>query len=250
MTNPIQQMDKAWYEQWFGTSHYRMLYRDRNEAEAQAFLYRLLEFLQPPKGCSMLDLACGYGRHARYLASKGYNVVGLDLSVDNINYANQFANEHLSFQVHDMREKFPVTDLDYIFNFFTSFGYFETDEEHLQSLQHVSNSLKPNGYFVLDFLNSPLTIQQLIPQRTKIVDGITYEMESAYDNGYITKRISFKEGERVKEDEERVRTFTLVDFERLFEQVGLVIVDIFGDYHLQPYQEMTSSRLLMIVRKA
>ncbi|MGZ8538498.1 MAG: class I SAM-dependent methyltransferase, partial [Flavisolibacter sp.] len=121
---------KEWYKEWFNSSFYHKLYFDRDENEASAFILRLLDHLKPPSGSFMLDVACGKGRHSKLLAEQGYDVTGIDISLDSIQNAKQFEQEHLHFFQHDMRLPAWINYFDYAFNFFTSFGYFATRREH------------------------------------------------------------------------------------------------------------------------
>nr|MCU0349019.1 methyltransferase domain-containing protein [Saprospiraceae bacterium] len=114
-----------WFKNWFNSPYYHLLYKNRDEQEAKNFIDRLLTELRPLDGATVLDLACGKGRYSRYLASKQYKVTGLDIAEESIRFAQQFENEHLSFFQHDMRLPYRINYFDYIFNFFTSFGYFE-----------------------------------------------------------------------------------------------------------------------------
>ncbi len=75
------------------------------------------------------------------MAEQGFDVTGIDLAPDTIAFANQFANDHLHFYVHDMRRLLCTNCFDYAFNFFTSFGYFETQREHLNTVHMVGPAL-------------------------------------------------------------------------------------------------------------
>jgi 2-polyprenyl-3-methyl-5-hydroxy-6-metoxy-1,4-benzoquinol methylase len=92
-----------WIEDWFGSTYYSMLYKHRNNNEASLFLNNLISFLKIPGGSSFLDCGCGKGRHSLYLAEKGYEVTGMDISEQNIQEAKRFEKANLSFYVHDMR---------------------------------------------------------------------------------------------------------------------------------------------------
>src|SRR6476469_4934477 len=98
----------AWYQQWFDSPYYHTLYFEHNEAEAQAFLQRLILYFKPAPGSRMLDAGCGRGRHSRMLAASGFDVTGTDLSPASISYAKQFEGERLHFYQHDMRLPFWV----------------------------------------------------------------------------------------------------------------------------------------------
>src|SRR5882757_7437708 len=93
----------SWFKEWFNSPYYHQLYFNRDEKEAAAFIHLLLEYLHPPAGARMVDIACGRGRHSKILAAKGYDVTGIDLSPENIAFARQFETEKLNFYQHDMR---------------------------------------------------------------------------------------------------------------------------------------------------
>src|SRR6185503_17631025 len=137
--------EQAWYKDWFNSPFYHKLYFERDEKEADAFIKKLIDRLKPAPGSRMLDVACGWGRHSRILASMGFSVIGIDLSPDSIALAHQYENENLSFFVHDMRLPFWGNYFDYAFNFFTSFGYFKTRREHDDSIRTITKSLRPRG---------------------------------------------------------------------------------------------------------
>src|SRR6476661_4677566 len=135
----------TWYEQWFNSPYYHKLYFHHDEAEARAIIQRLLQYLQPPPGSRMLDVACGRGRHSKMLAAAGFDVTGTDLSPESIAYAKQAETDLLHFYLHDMRLPFCINYFGYAFNFFTSFGYFATRREHDAAVRSISNSLKPSS---------------------------------------------------------------------------------------------------------
>jgi 2-polyprenyl-3-methyl-5-hydroxy-6-metoxy-1,4-benzoquinol methylase len=114
----------AWFKEWFDTSFYHQLYSNRNETEASAFIDELVAELQPPSDSLILDLGCGAGRHAKQLASQGFQVTGLDLAQSSITAAKKIHTPGAQFYRHDMRLPFGVCRFHYVFNFFTSFGYF------------------------------------------------------------------------------------------------------------------------------
>lgn len=242
-------MDKEWYKSWFDSPFYYILYKDRNEQEAKEFIDRLLAFLSPEKDARMLDLACGRGRYSRYLASKGFQVVGLDLSLSSIAFAREFETENLTFYRHDMRQPFRTNYFNFVFNFFTSFGYFDAEREHLRTIKNVANGLKPGGIFVLDFFNSDKVLSQLPADYSKKVDDYDFEIRKEFADGHIFKTISFFDAGRKFTFTEKVRAFSFADFGRLFEAAGLEMMHHFGDYFLNPYNHEQSDRLILIGKK-
>ncbi|WP_104735977.1 class I SAM-dependent methyltransferase [Hanstruepera ponticola] len=237
----------AWFASWFDTPFYHILYKDRDYEEAQLFMDNLTEYLNIPEQGSIMDLACGKGRHSVYLNSLGYDVTGVDLSENSIAHAKQYENESLHFQVHDMCKPFGKR-FDAVFNLFTSFGYFENEVDNLKTIQAIQANLKPFGFGVIDFMNTDFVIDNLVPNETKTVDGIDFNLKRTVENGYIIKDISFIHDGEAFHFQERVRAFTLDDFEALFEQANVYLLDVFGDYKLRKFDRKTSERLIMIFK--
>lgn len=243
-------METEWFKEWFGSPYYHILYKNRDETEARLFIDELLAFLKPAAGSHALDLACGKGRYSRYLAEKALFVTGLDISPSSIAYARQFENERLSFFQHDMRLPFRVNYFDLIFNFFTSFGYFENEYDHFRTIQNISKGLKPGGRFVLDFFNAEKVIRLLNPLETKEIDNYTFVIRKLVDQeGYILKKIDFEAEGREMEFTERVRAFSLTDFRTYFEKTSLTLEAVFGDYQLGDFDPEQSDRLILVAKK-
>ena len=93
-----------WFENWFDSPYYHILYKDRDYKEAEIFISNLINFLKPPKESKLLDLACGAGRHSIFINKMGYDVTGVDLSKNSIDTALAHKNDSLQFDTHDMRD--------------------------------------------------------------------------------------------------------------------------------------------------
>jgi SAM-dependent methyltransferase len=242
---------RDWFREWFDSPFYHKLYFERNEKEAADFIHRLLTLLMPPAGSFLLDVACGRGRHARILSEQGFDVTGIDLAPDSIAYANNFANDHLHFYVHDMRRLLCTNCFHYAFNFFTSFGFFETQREHLNAVRMVSTALKPKGVFVLDYLNATYVRANLVPNETRTIGDTTYAITRWCDGKHFYKRIVIgdKTLESPLEYTEQVAVLLPADFEALFQPNRLQILQLYGNYQLAPYDAQLSPRLLIIAEK-
>ncbi|MCB0374746.1 MAG: class I SAM-dependent methyltransferase [Sinomicrobium sp.] len=234
-----------WYVNWFNTDFYHTLYQDRNHKEARLFMDNLIRYLKLPKGSGILDLACGKGRHAIYLNALGYDVTGIDLSGNNIAFAQQFANETLHFDVHNMCVPYH-RQFDAVFNLFTSFGYFDRDEDNLNTVRAIKANLKAGGYGVIDFMNVDYVADTLISEDSKTVDGIVFHQKREFKDGYIVKEIRFRHDHRDYCFTERVKALRLSDFELYFKQSGIVLSAVFGDYRLGAFDPETSERLILI----
>jgi SAM-dependent methyltransferase len=238
-----------WFATWFDSVHYHKLYAHRDDAEAARFLDALTTRLRPSRGAHALDLGCGAGRHSRYLASKGLRVTGVDLAASSIKEAKKSEHARLRFFRHDMRVPFGRQAFDYVFNFFTSFGYFADTSEHRAVVRNMALSLRDGGRLVLDYLNVRHAEASLASGEIKEIDGVIYRLTRWMDARHIFKRIAIEGGGAPLTYVERVARFTLQDFERLFAPHGLVIESLHGDYCLNSYDSRTSPRIILVARK-
>jgi SAM-dependent methyltransferase len=207
----------------------------------------LTHYLNLPNNAKVLDLACGKGRHSIYLNQLGFTVLGVDLSENSIEVANKNANQTLHFEVHDMRE--PVGDkFDAVFNLFTSFGYFDKDEDNLKTLIAINENLSEYGFAVIDFMNVPFVLDNLVAEETKTVDSIDFQLKRYLLDGYIIKEIDFEDQGQKFHYTEKVRALTLEDFSQMMEEAGIYLLDTFGDYKLKKYHKKDSERLIMIFK--
>jgi cyclopropane fatty-acyl-phospholipid synthase-like methyltransferase len=237
-----------WFKAWFDCKYYHILYKNRSDKEAEQFIIKLAKELTLSPGDLVLDLACGRGRHSVYLNKLGYKVKGVDLSEESILFAKQFETSSLNFEVHDMRESVDQSNYNAILNLFTSFGYFEQQDDNLKMLNSMKENLAEDGCLVIDFMNSAKVIQELVVAETKEVDEIIFNIKREFKNGFICKSISFTdEGETFNFDE-RVQALSLADFESLFDKSELEIVKTYGDYNLSEFDELTSDRLIIIAK--
>jgi len=238
---------KKWYASWFDSPYYHILYKERNYREAQVFMDTITHYLNLPEKSKVLDLACGKGRHAIYLNQLGFDVVGADLSENSILEATKNTNDTLHFCVHDMRVSYDQK-FDAIFNLFTSFGYFEKEEDNLKTLIAIKESLSEYGFAVIDFMNSQHVIDNLIPEETKEVDGIQFHIKRFALEGFIIKEIDFEDKGEKFHFTEKVRAYTLEDFQNMMNETGIYLLDTFGDYKLKKFHKNTSERLIMIFK--
>lgn len=243
-------MQRKWFKYWFNSPYYHILYGNRNDEEAELLMDNLLAHLKPSANSRIVDIACGRGRHAIYLNKKGYNVTGIDLSEQSIKYAKQFEQKNLHFFVHDMRKLFYINYFDVAFNLFTSFGYFDTEKDHLNALKSFRKTLKTDGTFVIDYFNTQKILKNLTQQETKTVEGIEFHIHKYVADGKIIKNINFEHRLKSYAFEERVQAFMLADFERMLTKSGLLIIEKFGSYNLDAFDELKSDRLILVCKKA
>lgn len=243
--------ESPWFESWFNSPYYHLLYKERDGAEARAFIERLTNHLNLPPKARILDLACGKGRHSISLADLGYEVMGIDIAPQSIESASGWTRPGLSFAVHDMREPLNAEPFDSVMNLFTSFGYFDEAAEHRSALHTMAGALKKNGKLVIDYLNVDEAIGRLVPEEEQMIEGIRFQVERKIQDNHLIKEIRVTDPGQDQSIlfSEKVAMFRLSDFDRMLQEVGLTITETLGDYLLRPFEPMLSPRLILICEK-
>lgn len=241
---------KEWFESWFDSPYHGMLYQRRDEQEAKAFIDKLFAWLQPAADASVLDIACGDGRHAAYMKNYVREVIGIDLSEHRIQKAQLLAKENLAFYKQDMRNVFRLNYFDYAFNFFTSFGYFKHNRDNVIAADSFTKSLKPGGKLMIDYMNVDLVKDHLVAEEVVTVEDIVFNLHRKLEQGKIIKTIQFKDpAGKAYQFEEVVSEFRQPDFESMFAPCGMKLIQTFGDYELNDFDAEKSPRLIMIFEK-
>jgi len=238
-----------WFENWFNTKYYHILYGNRNHEEAKLFINNLTSHLNLKKNSKIIDIACGTGRHAIYLNMLGYNVTGIDLSKNNIEKASKFSNKNLQFYIHDMRKLFKSNQYDLAVNLFTSFGYFNKDSDNEKALISIAGNVKREGLVVIDFMNVKKVLMNLIEAEIKIINNVEFKINRTVKNDKIFKSINITDEKEKFVFKEEVSIITLDKFSDYIKKARLQIIDIFGDYHLESFNALKSDRLILVCKK-
>lgn len=238
-----------WFVDWFDSPYYHLLYNHRNYAEADAFIGHLSNHLQLPTGSAIWDLACGKGRHSLALAKLGFDVTGTDLSKSSIAEASKQNAEHLRFVVHDMRLPFHQNHFDAVFNLFTSIGYFADMQDNQRVFDHVFAALKPEGLFVIDFLNAEKFCDFAETQYEEKRGDLVFRIKKQKNGSAIVKRIEFEADNKRYFFEEQVSLLRLSEFEAFAKTAGFKTVALYGNYQLDAYVPEQSERLILHFKK-
>jgi SAM-dependent methyltransferase len=232
-----------WFEEWFG-DEYLALYPHRDEVDAAHLVALLGRLLGWGVGWRVLDLCCGPGRHARALDAAGLAVTGLDLSAVLLRKARQVTAAPL---VRADIRALPIRprSVDAGLNLFTSFGYFDTDEEHAATLVGMVGTVRRGGWFVLDFLNADLVASR-IPEGTGSFErgegGTTLRRYRTADGRHVVKEILLADGRRFQE---RVRLFSADELGDMLARAGGRVRHCFGDYDGGPPHAAAPRALLV-----
>ncbi len=216
-----------WFEEWFG-EEYLHLYPHRDDRDAEQVVGLLTRTLPWQAGWRVLDVACGAGRHLLALERAGARPFGFDLSRALLERARAATCRPLIRA--DMRA-LPVRagSMDLTVNLFTSFGYFAADEEHTDALGQMLATVRPGGWFAIDFLNAEQVRSALVPLESAQFGSLTAEVRrDLIENGrFVRKTIIMPDGRRF---EERVRLLGAPELERMIQAHGARISERFGDY--------------------
>jgi SAM-dependent methyltransferase len=220
-----------WFEEWFG-EEYLELYPHRDDAEAERAVRLVLSATGFLPGWRVLDVACGAGRHARALRRGGARCFGVDLSATLLRIARGVTDAPL---VRGDMRRLPIrpASMDLTVNLFTSFGYFDREAEHAAALHEMVDTVRPGGWFVIDFLNPSAVRRNLVSSELVTVNGkpVQVRRELSGDGHHVTKTIETGDGRRFCE---RVRLFDPEEIARMLADAGVGVRRGFGDYDGAP----------------
>lgn len=238
----------AWYKEWFESENYLKVYGHRDDSDAHKIIDLILHSIDIKKKSNVLDAACGAGRHSVYLSERGFNVFAFDLSNALLNNARcRAAAEKADIALFraDLRYVSLKQKIDLVINLFTSFGYFESDEENFSFARNAYEFLKEGGYYVLDYINKPYIVKNLVPESERIIEGINIVEKRYIKDDRIEKVIEIN-GDRYIESVKLYASSYVIE---KFLEIGFKVSNIFGSYDGAGFDEQNSERLIVILRK-
>ncbi|MBZ0207128.1 MAG: class I SAM-dependent methyltransferase [Flavobacteriales bacterium] len=238
----------GWFKGWFSTRWYKMLYTHRGEEDAAELVLPLIAKGELRRGQSVLDMACGRGRHAAILARKGMQVTGIDLSAASIQEAARVVPA-AHFEVFDIRVPYASDRFDAVVCLFTSLGYTKDRQDDQRAVTAAAEALKSNGLFVLDLLNGDLVSRHLVPLETKVIDGVRFRIERKLEGGDIVKRIQVEHPGGKEQFEERVHAWSLPEVTAMITKAGLVVEDVTDGTCRNAFDPERSNRIITWARK-
>ncbi|KAF0153637.1 MAG: SAM-dependent methyltransferase [Ignavibacteria bacterium] len=243
---------KDWYKDWFSSELYLAVYNHRNDDDAEKLCRLILSSADLQKGAKILDAACGAGRHANRFSLLGFNVAGFDLSMTLLTEAVNTAKEKklsTKFFCGDIRNVPLKSSFDLIVNLFTSFGYFESDEENFSFVKQSYSLLNKKGFYVLDYLNEKTLRKNLVAQSEKEVNGKRIIERREISGNRVVKEINVLCKNQNHKFFESVRLYSKDEIVEKAKSFGFVVQRIFGDYLGGEFDENSSNRLITVFRK-
>ena len=241
-----------WFEDWFNSKEYLDVYQHRNEDDAKLLFELIIKHIEIPIKGKVLDLACGPGRHSILFARKGFDVTGIDLSDNLLRVAESSARKEkldIHFIKSDIRNVKLTEKFDLVVNLFTSFGFFEKDEDNFSIFRTASDLLKPRGYFVFDFLNSTFLENNLIQESREDKQHEKIVQKRRIEGNRVIKDIIIQNNGKVKSFYESVKLYRFGELQEAIHENGLAIKKTFGDFTGSDFIEATSPRMIIIAQK-
>lgn len=245
-------MEKNWFKDWFASEEYLTVYNHRDSLDAQNLADLIIKTINPSKSGYILDAACGAGRHDLYFASNGYKIIGFDLSKTLLNKCRDESIKmglELGILQADIRQIVFKQKFIAVLNLFTSFGYFDTDEENFRFVKHSYDFLMDGGFYVLDYFNKDYLENNLVPKSERNVDGLLINEKRYFENSRVIKEIVLTKENKSKQFCESVRLYDKNFIVNEFRNIGFKAYKIFGDYNGGQYDEKLSPRLIIIFKK-
>lgn len=240
----------AWYDRFFRQEYLAFDEHPHTDLEIDF----LLNTLQLPNQSRLLDLGCGYGRHAIPLAQEGLQVIGLDRSPDLLLEASKRKNNldiDLSFIRGDVRQ-LPFEDpFDAIISMFSSFGYFEDENENFLVLQNIAEALKPGGLFFIETANRDFIIAHNPPVQIYRPPNMTLIEERSFDSLTSQSLVDVTVIQNGTETHlhHAIRLYTATEMDMLLASVGLQTIGVWGDFHGGDFST-DSPHLIFLAEKA
>lgn len=249
---------KQWFEnEDFWKNYGPIMFDSARWAEAPAVAESVCTIAGLTKGARILDAGCGPGRISVELALRGLDVTGVDIIQAELDAAAETAaDENVSINLvnADLRT-YTVSDdqkFDAAVCLYTSFGYCDTIAEDVQILQHIKDTLKDGGYFILETTSREIAVQYFTPGEWFERAGKTVLTEFTVEGAWEGLRsrwilIDSKTGGRI-EHEYVQRLYSAVELKRILLGIGFSSVEIYGDFSFSPYNE-TAKTMVIVARK-
>lgn len=243
-----------WWQSFFDEDTGRIMFTEEAWQRAEQNCDALVALLGLAPGAKILDLACGPGRFAIPLAKRGYQVVGLDISEVYLKQAYAKAKEQ-GLNIHlvqgNMRHIPFENEFDAVINLFTSFGYFEREEDHLLVLKEVHKSLKPGGRFLLELMNRDWLIRHFQARDWREYKDFILLEERKLDleRNRIESRWIMLKGQERKEYFLSLRLFALAELLEFFARAGLKALGYYSNLRQEPLS-LESNRLVLLGERA
>ena len=148
-----------------------------------------------------------------------------------------------------MRNVFEENKFDIVTNLFTSFGYFDNTLDDQKAISSMAGNLKKGGLLLIDFMNVKKVIMNLVANEIKFIEDVKFKISRKIIDNHIIKKINIEDEENIFSHQEKVHCLTLFNFTEMLEKANMKIINLFGDYDLNNFDEQKSDRLIILAKK-
>lgn len=227
--------------------------RISKSGSAVSYISQLLGMLE---GESVLDLACGFGRHSIEFGKLGLSVTGVDLNPDLIDEAIQSASEcglNCRFILADMREFSEPNSFDYVVLLFNSFGYFNDQNDDKRVVSNCLRSLNPGGKLLISIMGRELLKRNMnsnLERYWREEKGVFVLEEYTVDEDWswlVNKWITL-DGPEKRSVEYGVRIYSEQEMRKLLADEGFSAIGSYGNYKGTDYDDK-ANHLVVVAEK-
>ncbi len=226
--------------------------RVRNATWETDYIVGLLEI---PNGARVLDLCCGTGRHSIELARRGYSVTGVDRTHAYLERARTQAIAEglkIEFVNCDVRSLNLSMSFDAAINMFTSFGYFDSEDDDLKVLRNVYAALRKSGCILIETEGKEVMARDFREREWWWHEdgsiGLQERKVSRMWDRMETRWILIRDRRIIWEGTVSSRIYSAVEFRRLIEMAGFSQVNIYGGLDGAPYDQYARGMIVVAVK--
>jgi ubiquinone/menaquinone biosynthesis C-methylase UbiE len=242
-------MASNWWRDYFGEDFFNLHVDLFPEDVSRREVAGMIGLLRISAGARILDVPCGWGRHAVLFAEQGYDVIGADLSFELL----RRAPARPRYVAADVRQQpFPAASFDAVINVFTSLGLFLDDNEDVQALREARRLLKPGGRFLLESMHRDDVIAAYAERdRWELPDGTEVRVRRRFDpvHGISHERLRWRKGDKTGEKRHALRLRTATEIAALLQAAGFRDVDYYGDWQGKPFTHHDSSLIAVATKR-
>ncbi|AGT43022.1 class I SAM-dependent methyltransferase [Treponema pedis] len=247
-----------WFEnETFWAEYAPVIFDTQRWAEAPTVAESVLKIIGVPSnnaGISILDAGCGPGRISIELAVRKAKVTGIDLIRPFLNAAMDSAqDENVDVELiqGDLRKFVRPAAFDAAISMYTSFGYCNTIEEDMLILKNIAQSLKSDGWFILEMTGKEIAVRDFTEGEWFERGGFTvlteYSVEGAWE-GLKSRWILYDERGRKADHTYTQRLYSASELKNLMLLSGFSSVEVYGDFDFSPYNEKART-MVMVARR-
>jgi len=230
-----------------------LLTKERSALEID-FVQQVTDLTPPAR---VLDVGCGFGRHAVELAARGFETVGIDPSPAMLEAARTRADDAgiaVDWQQADGETYTTSRQFDAAICLFTTLGQVSQHGDNVGLLANLYRLLKPGAFLTIEVPQRETVVSHLKPEE-ELGDGAnTTRIYRTFDSGSarLTERFEVRKGEEIRRFTLCFRLFSREELAGLVEKAGFAVVGLYAGYDRCPLSQPVStaeSTMILVTQK-